>query len=81
MDLEIPILSKVNKKKTSYDISYLWNLKYGTDDPIQKKQKQIMTKESRLGVPGARWGWLGILGFLSMQTVIFGMDWQEGGPY
>ena len=37
------------KRQIPYDVTYLWNLKYGTDDPI-KKQKQIMAKESRLGV-------------------------------
>ena len=36
MELEILILSEVSQKekKIPYDISYLWNLKYATDDPI-----------------------------------------------
>ena len=24
------------ERQISYDITYLWNLKYGTDDPIQR---------------------------------------------
>ena len=34
MDLETLILSEVRQKeKGKYDITYQWNLKYGTDDP------------------------------------------------
>ena len=35
IDRETLILSKPERKRQiSYDITYLWNLKYGTDDPI-----------------------------------------------
>ena len=35
IDLETLILSKPERKrKIPYDITYLWNIKYGTDDPI-----------------------------------------------
>ena len=36
MELETLILSKVNQKKRQilYNITYSWNLKYGTHDPI-----------------------------------------------
>ena len=67
----------------------MWNLKYVTDDPILKtkqnkkttkkktKQKQIMAKKSRFGVPkGERGGRMGILGDFWRQTVVFGMDGQ-----
>ena len=47
-----------------------------------KKQKQIMAKKSRLGVPRRERGGSGMDGHLSgelgMQIVIFGMDGQWG---
>ena len=39
MQLEIIILSKVSQKEKRqilYDITYMWNLKYGTNDPTYK---------------------------------------------
>ena len=85
MDVEIIILSQVRKKKTN-TIWYLliveskiWNRR----SYLKKKnnsQKQIMAKKSRLGVykgKGKGVGWVGILGFFWMQTVIFGM-WAMG---
>ena len=45
----------------------------------KKKQKQIMAKESRLGVPrekGEGVGWMGIWEVFWMQSVIFGMNGQ-----
>ena len=36
MELETLILSEVSQKEKDipYDTTYLWNLKYGTDDPV-----------------------------------------------
>ena len=37
MELETLILSEVKperKRQMPYDTTYLWNIKYGTDDPI-----------------------------------------------
>ena len=70
------------KRQIPYDITYLWNLKYGTDDPILKKQKQIMAKESRPGVPGGKGegvGWTGTSGFLRANCY-FWNGWAIG-PY
>ena len=38
MQLEILILSEVSQKEKDipYDITYMWNLKYGTNKPIYK---------------------------------------------
>ena len=36
MKLEITILSEVRKRQISYDISYMWNLKYGMSESIYK---------------------------------------------
>ena len=35
------------ERQIPYDITYIWNLKYGTNDPISK-QKQITDMKSRL---------------------------------
>ena len=35
------------ERQTPYDIIYMWNLKYGTND-LSTKQKQIMDMEGRL---------------------------------
>ena len=46
MDLEILILSEVSQKekdKISYDIIYMWNLKYGTDEPIYRIETDSQT--------------------------------------
>ena len=32
MDLEIIILSEVSQRQISYDITYMWNLKYDTNE-------------------------------------------------
>ena len=36
MKLEITIQSEVRKRQISYDISYMWNLKYGMSESIYK---------------------------------------------
>ena len=41
MDLEIIILSKVSqtkKRQVSHDITYMWNLKYNTNELAKQKQ-------------------------------------------
>ena len=40
MDLETLMLSEISQKEKdiSYDITYLWNLKYGRDDHIYKTE-------------------------------------------
>ena len=36
MDLEILILNSVRERQISYDITYMWNLKYDIHEPIYK---------------------------------------------
>ena len=46
MDLEIVILSKEGQKekdKTPYDITYMWNLKYNTNEHICKNETDSQT--------------------------------------
>ena len=38
MDLEIVTLSEVKEKQISYGITYMWNLKNGTNEPIYKTE-------------------------------------------
>ena len=59
--LEILILNYVNQKvKYQYDITHIWNLKYGTNEPIHKTDSQT---ENRLVV--AKW-----------ERERSGMDWE-----
>ena len=42
MDLEITILSEVKserERQIPYDIIYMWNLKYDTNEPIYETEK------------------------------------------
>ena len=53
IDLEITILSKVNQIKKD---KYMWNLKYGTNEPIYKTEIDSQTQRTDLWLP--RWrGW------------------------
>ena len=43
MQLEIIILSEVRKRQTPYDITYMWNLKYDTNEPIYETETDSQT--------------------------------------
>ena len=44
VELETLILSEVSKKeKDKYDITYIWNLIYGTNEPIHRKETNSWT--------------------------------------
>ena len=55
MDLEIIILSEISQsereRQTPYGITYMWNLKYGTDELIYKTETDSMTKKANLQLP------------------------------
>ena len=38
MKLKILILSEVRERQTPYEITYKWNLKCGTNEPIYKRE-------------------------------------------
>ena len=70
MELEILMLHKVRKRKSNtYDITYIWSLKYGTNNPMQK---QITDMESRLVVAQGLGvvGWTGRLGLVDTNYYI-----------
>ena len=82
MQLELLILSEVSQKeKDKYHmISPMWNLKYGTNDPIYKTETDHGHGEQACGCQwGVRkeWDGWGVWGWW-MQTVTFGMDRQCG---
>ena len=43
MDLETTILSQTSQRRVSCDITYRWNLKYGTNEPIYKTETDLQT--------------------------------------
>ena len=68
MDLEIIILTKSERERQiPYDITYMWNLKYGTKEPMYKTETDSQTQRSDLWLcVGGQWGGGG------------GMDWEFG---
>ena len=61
MELESLILSE--KEKDRYDITYIWNLIYGTNEPFHRKETHGFG-EKTCGCQGGRGG--------------SGMDWELG---
>ena len=55
MELEILILSEVRKRKIPYDITYIWNLIYGTNEPIYRKETNSWTGRTDVWLPSVRW--------------------------
>ena len=67
IDLEIIILSEVSQKKKRqipYDITYMWNLKYDTDELIYKTETDSDMENRPVVAKGAGVGegWIGSLG-------------------
>ena len=57
MQLEIIILSEVSQKekdKIPYDITYMWNLKYDTNEPMYKTETDSRTQKTDLWLPRGR---------------------------
>ena len=52
----------------------MWNLTYGTDDPVYKTSYH-RHGEQTCGSQGGKWEGWGVWGWL-MQTLTFGMDGQ-----
>ena len=76
MQLEILILSEVSQ--TPYDITYMWNLNCGMDEPIYRTETDSQTQRTDLWLPEGRereWGELGVWG-QQMQTITFRIDKQ-----
>ena len=65
-----------------YDITYMWNLKYGTDDAICRIETVSQTHRADCGCQGAGAGggrgWTGRLGLIDA-TITFRVD-EQGDP-
>ena len=60
MDLAIIILSEVSQKKKRqipYNITYMWNLKYDTNELIYEKETDAQTQKANLMVIKRLRGW------------------------
>ena len=55
MKQEILILSEVKVKDRYHDITYMWNLKYGTDEPIYRRETDSQIWTADLWLPRERW--------------------------
>ena len=69
MQLEILILSEVSQRKSPipYDIVYMWNLKYGTNELIYRTETNSWIWRTDLWLPrgrgrGKEWDGLGVWG-------------------
>ena len=76
IQLEIFILSEVSQKDKYHGITYMQNLKYGTNEPMYQRNTDL---ENRLvvakGKGGRKWDGLAIWG-QQMQTIAFRTDKQ-----
>ena len=75
MELENVILSELSQKEKDkcYMISHIWNLTYGTSDPVYRK-KQTHGLENTPVVPmgeGEGVGWTGSLGLVDANYCIW----------
>ena len=63
-ELDILILSEVRKRQIPY-ITYIWNLVYGRNEPISRKETNSHTWRTDLCLPvaaGREWDGLGVWG-------------------
>ena len=57
MQLEILILSKSERERQiAYDITYIWNLKYDTNEPIYETETESRTLRTDWWLPRGREG-------------------------
>ena len=72
MDLEIIILPEVSQKEKDipHDTTYMWNLKYDTNELIYKTER--LTDTENRPVVAKRWGegWIGIWGLADANSYI-----------
>jgi len=64
MELETLILSKSKRERQiPYGITYIWNVIYGTNEPIYRKETNSWTWRTDLWLPrgkGKKWDGLGV---------------------
>ena len=57
MGLEITILSEVSQRQIPYDITYMWNLKYDTNEHIYETETYSEMKRTDLWLSRGRKDW------------------------
>uniref|UniRef100_A0A8D0K6M8 DUF1725 domain-containing protein n=1 Tax=Sus scrofa TaxID=9823 RepID=A0A8D0K6M8_PIG len=58
IELETLILSEVRKRQIPYDITYIWNLIYGTNEPFHRKETHALGEQTcgcQVGGSGMDW--------------------------
>ena len=74
MQLEIIILSEVkHKEKDKYHITYMWYLKYDTNEPFYETETESQTQRTDWCLPTGRGfgeGWSGKLGLADVSFYI-----------
>ena len=63
-------LSKSERERQIYDITYMWNLKYGTNEHIYKTETDSYTYCGCQGRGGDGEGWTGSLGLVDANYYI-----------
>ena len=76
VELEIIILSEVSQREMPYDITYMWNLNYDTNELIYKAEADSQTQTHGCQGGGMREG---VGGWdQQMQSIIYRIDKQQG---
>ena len=52
IQLEILMLSEAVRKRNTCDVTYIWNLKYGTSEPVYKTETDSWHREQTYGCQG-----------------------------
>ena len=69
---EIIILNEVRERQISYGITYMWNLKYSTNEPLCKTERDHEHKESWLPRRKMKTeGWTGSLADANNKVLIY----------
>ena len=71
MEPESLILSEVSQKEKDNDMTYIWNLIYGTNKPFHRKETHKLREQTYGGRDGV--GWAGNLGLIDANICI----WNE----
>ena len=67
--------SKSERERQIPHFTYVWNLIYGTNEPVYRKEKKLMVMENKLVVAKAEQEEEGCTGSVGTSTA-FGMDKQ-----
>ena len=77
-NLKYFVIYSRRERQIPYDIPYIRNLVYGTNEPIYGKETNSWTQRTDLWLQrgrGREWDGLGVWGY-QMQTIAFGVDKQ-----